>query len=43
MRHYLEMILTMLLGMMVLGPAESALFGPLGWSSVRACRSSTGC
>ena len=35
-RHYLEMLVAMLLGMAVLGPLESALLDPLGWLSVRA-------
>ncbi len=35
-RHYLEMVVAMALGMAVLGPLESALLGPLGWSAVRA-------
>jgi len=35
-RHYLEMIVAMVLGMAVLGPLESALLDPLGWSAVRA-------
>lgn len=35
-RHYLEMVVAMLLGMMILGPLEGALLDPLGWSSVRA-------
>lgn len=35
-RHYLEMLVAMLLGMAVLGPLESALLDPLGWRSVRA-------
>ena len=35
-RHYLEMVVAMLLGMAVLGPLESALLDPLGWQSVRA-------
>ena len=35
-RHYLGMVVAMLLGMAVLGPLESALLDPLGWQSVRA-------
>jgi len=35
-RHYLEMVVAMLVGMSVLGPLESALLDPLGWQSVRA-------
>ena len=35
-RHYLEMVAAMVLGMAVLGPAESVLLDPLGWQSVRA-------
>jgi hypothetical protein len=34
-RHYLEMVVAMMLGMMVLGPLESVLLDPLGWQSVR--------
>jgi hypothetical protein len=34
-RHYLEMLVAMMLGMMILGPIESALLDPLGWQSVR--------
>ena len=33
-RHYLEMVVAMLLGMMILGPIESVLLDPLGWDSV---------
>ena len=33
-RHYLEMVVAMILGMMVLGPIESVLLNPLGWESV---------
>jgi hypothetical protein len=35
-RHYLEMVVAMMLGMAVLGPVESALLNPLGWQSIRA-------
>jgi hypothetical protein len=35
-RHYLEMVVAMMLGMMVLGPLESALLDPLNWESVLA-------
>jgi hypothetical protein len=35
-RHYLEMVVAMVLGMAVLGPVESVLLDPLGWQSVRA-------
>jgi hypothetical protein len=35
-RHYLEMVVVMLLGMALLGPLESALLNPFGWESVRA-------
>jgi hypothetical protein len=35
-RHYLEMVVAMTLGMAVLGPLESALLDPTGWQSVRA-------
>ena len=35
-RHYLEMVVAMVLGMMILGPLESAALNPLGWQSVRA-------
>jgi hypothetical protein len=34
-RHYLEMVVAMLLGMMVFGPIQSVLLNPLGWESVR--------
>jgi hypothetical protein len=34
-RHYLEMLVAMMLGMMILGPIETALLDPLGWQSVR--------
>lgn len=34
-RHYLEMVLAMLAGMMVLGPLESWLLGA-GWADLRA-------
>jgi hypothetical protein len=35
-RHYLEMIVAMLVGMVVLGPVESLLLNPLGWADLRA-------
>jgi hypothetical protein len=35
-RHYLEMVLAMLAGMAVLGPAESMLLNPIGWAELRA-------
>src|SRR5689334_12241912 len=35
-RHYLEMIVAMILGMVVLSPVESLLFGPIGWQYVEA-------
>jgi hypothetical protein len=35
-RHYLEMVVAMVLGMAVLGPVESVVLDPLGWHSVRA-------
>ena len=35
-RHYLEMVVAMVLGMVILGPLESALLTPLGWPSIRA-------
>jgi hypothetical protein len=35
-RHYLEMVVAMLLGMTILGPLESMLLDPVGWQSVRA-------
>ncbi|WP_375295025.1 hypothetical protein [Brevibacterium sp.] len=34
--HYLEMVIAMLAGMMILGPVESFLFDPLGWAGLRA-------
>jgi hypothetical protein len=34
-RHYLEMVIMMLLGMVILGPVESVVLDPLGWQSVR--------
>ncbi len=34
--HYLEMVVAMVLGMVILGQLESALLTPLGWSSLRA-------
>src|SRR3954447_13046719 len=36
LRHYLEMVVAMMVGMMVLGPLESALLDPLNWESVLA-------
>ncbi len=36
LRHYLEMVIAMLAGMMILGPLESFLLNPLGWDGVRA-------
>ena len=35
-RHYLEMVVAMVVGMMVLGPAESVLLDPVGWAELRA-------
>jgi hypothetical protein len=35
-RHYLEMVVALVLGMAVLGPVESVVLDPLGWQSVRA-------
>ena len=35
-RHYLEMVVAMVLGMVVLGPFESALLTPMGWPSLHA-------
>ena len=35
-RHYLEMVVAMAAGMMVLGPAESVLLDPIGWAELRA-------
>lgn len=32
-RHYLEMVVAMVVGMVVLGPMESAALGALGWSA----------
>jgi hypothetical protein len=34
-RHYLEMVLAMVTGMVVLGPAESLLLDPVGWAELR--------
>jgi flagellar biosynthetic protein FliP len=36
LRHYVEMVVAMLGGMIVLGGLESALLGPFGWGEVRA-------
>ena len=35
-RHYLEMVVAMLVGMAVLGPVESWLLDPIGWADLRA-------
>jgi hypothetical protein len=35
-RHYLEMVVAMLVGMVVLGAAESMLLDPIGWAELRA-------
>jgi hypothetical protein len=35
-RHYLEMVVAMALGMVLLAPLQSALLNPLGWAAVRA-------
>jgi flagellar biosynthetic protein FliP len=35
-RHYLEMVVAMMVGMAVLGPLESVALNPVGWQSVRA-------
>jgi flagellar biosynthetic protein FliP len=35
-RHYLEMVVAMTAGMVVLGPAESLLLDPVGWAELRA-------
>ncbi|RBP63620.1 hypothetical protein DFO66_10950 [Brevibacterium sanguinis] len=35
-RHYLEMVIAMIAGMMILGPLESLLFAPFGWDDLRA-------
>jgi hypothetical protein len=35
-RHYLEMVVAMVAGMMVLGPAESVLLDPIGWAELAA-------
>jgi hypothetical protein len=35
-RHYLEMVLAMVAGMVVLGRAESVLLDPFGWAGLRA-------
>lgn len=34
-RHYLEMVVAMLAGMMLLGPLESLLLNPIGWADAR--------
>lgn len=34
-RHYVEMVVAMLLGMMLLGPLESLLLAPVGWADLR--------
>ena len=36
LRHYVEMIIAMVVGMIALGALESTLLGPLGWAEVRA-------
>jgi hypothetical protein len=35
-RHYLEMVVAMLVGMAVLGPVESWVLDPIGWADLRA-------
>jgi hypothetical protein len=35
-RHYLEMVVAMVLGMVLLAPLEAALLNPLGWAAVYA-------
>ena len=35
-RHYLEMVVAMAAGMIVLGPVESLLLDPVGWAELRA-------
>jgi hypothetical protein len=35
-RHYLEMVMAMVAGMVVLGPVESLLLDPVGWAQLRA-------
>ncbi len=35
-RHYLEMVVAMLVGMVVLGAAESMLLDPIGWAGLSA-------
>jgi hypothetical protein len=35
-RHYLEMVVAMVVGMVVLGPVESVLLDPIGWAELRA-------
>jgi hypothetical protein len=34
-RHYLEMVVAMVVGMLVLGPLESLLLNPVGWADLR--------
>jgi hypothetical protein len=36
LRHYIEMVVAMVAGMMIMGAAESALLNPVGWADVRA-------
>jgi hypothetical protein len=36
LRHYLEMVLAMIAGMVVLGTLESVLLNPIGWAELRA-------
>jgi hypothetical protein len=35
-RHYLEIVVAAVAGMMLLGPAESVLLNPLGWAGLLA-------
>jgi hypothetical protein len=35
-RHYLEIVVAAVAGMMLLGPAESVLLNPLGWAELLA-------
>jgi hypothetical protein len=35
LRHYLEMIMAMVAGMVVLGIGEALLLNPIGWSELR--------
>jgi hypothetical protein len=35
-RHYLEIVVAAVAGMVVLGPAESALLNPIGWAELLA-------